>query len=238
MDELVEAIEDAQYVNAIATQDYGPKPVTAWLKPSPEELQEWQQKKRATANIGDSATPLSLEWFLQQEIGLFLFSTFLKDSEREFCRINFCEEVYRFRKSGRRRSVERARVLLKHFFTAPTADDESGKTISPNTSQIKAYATEIYEFDLLRNTSIPSVLPPDELAKAISDFMDFPVCSECPLGLKGIYRESVVRKMEQLEMQIQNKMNAQEAPNDNENGTEDELKRNQMVRFDKSFLLW
>ena len=43
MEELADAIEDAQYVNAISTQDHGPKPVLPWDKPSEEQLAIWEE---------------------------------------------------------------------------------------------------------------------------------------------------------------------------------------------------
>jgi len=78
MEELQDAIEDAQYVNAIATLDDGPKPVTAWPRPSEEELDAWRKKKRVSSvtkydmKDGSSTTvPFSMEWVVQQEIGFF-----------------------------------------------------------------------------------------------------------------------------------------------------------------------
>jgi hypothetical protein len=43
MEELADAIEDAQYVNAISTQDNGPRPVLPWDKPSDEQLAAWEE---------------------------------------------------------------------------------------------------------------------------------------------------------------------------------------------------
>ena len=44
MEELQDAIEDAQYVNAIATQEEGPRPVLAWEIPTEEQLAAWETK--------------------------------------------------------------------------------------------------------------------------------------------------------------------------------------------------
>ena len=41
MEELQDALEDAQYVNAI-NLDEGPRPITAWEKPSEEEMSNWK----------------------------------------------------------------------------------------------------------------------------------------------------------------------------------------------------
>ena len=51
MEELQDAIEDAQYVNAIATQEEGPRPVLAWEIPTEEQLSVWEsQVKNARAS--------------------------------------------------------------------------------------------------------------------------------------------------------------------------------------------
>ena len=65
MEELQDAIEDAQYVNAIATQDDGPKPVLPWQKPSEEQLEMWKRKK-----LAKTSEAFSMEWILNQEIGM------------------------------------------------------------------------------------------------------------------------------------------------------------------------
>ena len=46
MEELQDAIEDAQYMNAM--QDDVPKPTKEWRKPSAEELQKYIQKLQST----------------------------------------------------------------------------------------------------------------------------------------------------------------------------------------------
>jgi hypothetical protein len=45
MDELQDAIEDAQYVNAIACVDDGPRPMLAWEFPNDEQLSGWKTNK-------------------------------------------------------------------------------------------------------------------------------------------------------------------------------------------------
>lgn len=46
MEELQDAIEDAQYINAM--QDDTPKPTKEWKRPTPEELQRYVSKLQST----------------------------------------------------------------------------------------------------------------------------------------------------------------------------------------------
>jgi hypothetical protein len=110
MEELADAIEDAQYVNAIATQDNGPRPVLRWDKPTADELMAWEEalvgtynhikndsnNKEPTSTI--ASQPFSMEWCCQQPIGYFLFSQYVKEVYDDYPRLNFCEQVLRFQK--------------------------------------------------------------------------------------------------------------------------------------------
>ena len=75
MEELQDAIEDAQYVNAIATQDDGPRPVVAWEKPTEDQLKHWMATKKPDLN--------NMDWVLSHAIGFFLFSHYLKKEKKE-----------------------------------------------------------------------------------------------------------------------------------------------------------
>lgn len=106
MEELADAIEDAQYVNAISTQDNGPRPVLPWEKPTADELLIWEEaiqdnykNMKNTSNSNSTASqPFSMEWCCQQPIGYFLFSQYVKDVYDDYPRMNFCEQVCRFQK--------------------------------------------------------------------------------------------------------------------------------------------
>ena len=45
MDDLQDAIEDAQYVNAVVCADSGPRPVVRWSVPTEGQLDEWRHEK-------------------------------------------------------------------------------------------------------------------------------------------------------------------------------------------------
>lgn len=188
MEELQDAIEDAQYVNAIATQDDGPRPVLPWDKPTEEQLEVWKRKRLAR-----SATAFSLDWTLDQEIGLFLFSAYLKEVVNDYCRINFCEEVYRFKKLQGRQRVEKARKIVEDFLSEPVKDPETAAIVRPD-------KTEIIECDLRRIIPESSLFSSEkDLAAALKEQCDYPTCSESVVGLKGIVKEDIIHRVEELE---------------------------------------
>lgn len=118
MEELADAIEDAQYVNAIASQDDGPKPVLPWEKPTEEELLAWKKvvKGEHAARPRAKGEPFGMEWICQQQIGFFLFSQFIKETYDDYPRINFVEEVLRYQCLQERSVRLEKAVILAHQF--------------------------------------------------------------------------------------------------------------------------
>lgn len=212
MEELQDAIEDAQYVNAIASQDDGPKPVTAWPKPTTEELEAWRKNKLVSAvkkydkkDGTSTAVPFSMEWFLQQEIGLFLLSSFLKEVAEDYTRINFCEEVYRFKKSvGGRKTVTRARNIVKKYVLTPDRDPETNAVRNPS-------PTEIDEVDLYRPHPVTPALTSSQLKAAMEQNVDYPECSESAIGVTGSYRQTAVERLQEMEQSYGKRRAPQEA---------------------------
>lgn len=176
MEELQDAIEDAQYVNAIATQDDGPRPVLPWEKPSEEVLAAWDESKRP--HLG------TVDWTLASPIGLFLFSTFLKEKHDDYLRINFCEDVYRFKMLRGRARWEKAQYILDYYLNYV----EGG---------LPAPRTVIDEYDLERLVPM-NQRQKEEVNKLMQMNMDYPNCTECPSGLKGPVRTEILNQLEQL----------------------------------------
>ena len=200
MEELQDAIEDAQYVHAIASQDDGPKPVVAWPKPSPEELEAWR-KNKLVASVqqydkrkgSSTAVPFSIEWVLQQEIGLFLFSAFLKEVAKDYCRINFCEQVYRFKASaGGRKTLELAQSIVDDFLVPPEIDSGSQEPRKPT-------PTEINESDLFRERPLPPPFNSSQLNSAFEENVEYPKQSESIIGVKGSIRMEAVAEIRRWE---------------------------------------
>lgn len=179
MEELQDAIEDAQYVNAIATQEDGPRPVLAWEKPSPEALESWEQTK-----LESDPAAFDLTELLKSAIPLFLFSSYIKTQHDDYLRINFCEDIIRYKKARGKTKLEMGHRIANRYLTK--ADE-----IKPPSR------TEIHECDLCRLPS-PSALAPLEEA-SFMEAMDYPECTESYVGLKGSVREEVCRAWLQQE---------------------------------------
>jgi hypothetical protein len=235
MEELADAIEDAQYVNAIATQDDGPKPVLPWEKPSEEELAVWerkllenyQKKQHISKNSRVTAPPFTMEWTCQQEIGYFIFSQFIKEVHDDYPRINFCEEVLRYRKIQSKSYRAEKAVLIANYFlgrnTEPqrssAAEEKDERPVSEDTAETEKITTfswpepprtEIEEYDLCRvydesihhdkgprkqtkkitHKPCTAGMTEQQLEKMYNVNMDFPVCENSPVGVRGpILRE-------------------------------------------------
>mmetsp|Transcript_24922 Transcript_24922/g.68702 ORF Transcript_24922/g.68702 Transcript_24922/m.68702 type:complete len:669 (-) Transcript_24922:115-2121(-) len=140
MEELQDAIEDAQYVNAIATQVQGPKPVLSWQFPEEEELVKWEAQKREDgANFENGMEVFGIDWCLQSAIGFFLFSEFVKSSFDDWMRINFIEDVIKWRRMRGRQRRERAKRIAEKYLKEIPVDDASGKRIYPLKKKIVTY---------------------------------------------------------------------------------------------------
>ena len=88
MEELQDAIEDAQYVNAMS--DEGPKPSKEWSYPSAPDLAAWVTKKGAAA--------FSLTELLKNPMPLYMFSRYCKEEGGQSTPMMFVEDVCRYRR--------------------------------------------------------------------------------------------------------------------------------------------
>ena len=179
MEELQDAIEDAQYVNAIATQEDGPRPVLAWDKPTPEAMEAWEAKKLAS-----DSKAFDLETLMESPIGLFLFSSYVKTHHDDYLRMNFCEDIIRYKKARGKTKLEMGHRLANRYIS------RTEETKPPS-------RTEIHECDLSRMSTVygSELLKDDTYQQA----MDYPTCSESFVGLKGKIREEVYRNWTQQE---------------------------------------
>jgi len=212
MEELQDAIEDAQYVNAIATQEDGPRPVLPWDKPTEEQLDQWKQSKGA--KLG------TLDWTLSSPIGLFLFSSFVKQQKKDYVRINFCEEVLRFKKLRGKARWKKAQQLVHEFLSPPQL-----QTANTTTNRLEEQEegeeiqglpprTEIVEYDLER-LQPENTMTTQELEKLMEMGMDYPTCAECVVGLRGPVRKEILLKFAQMEDLVRKTPNHPSARNMN-----------------------
>jgi len=172
MEELQDAIEDAQYMNEITTQEEGPRPVLAWEIPTEEQLTAWKQETKK-----NDSEAYSLTWTLQSTIGLFLFSSYIKELKDDYSRINFCEDVIRWKKLNRIERIEKAKEMIATFFykTEP------------------APRIEIDEYDLERHTvntnGIEELLSENYAAENEKSY----------IGLDGIIRNNIISEVQEVE---------------------------------------
>ncbi len=92
MDELQDAIEDAQYINA--TQNDSPYPTARWAKATKAEIHQYlSNARRSNSRI------LELEGICEGSLGFYLFLDFLCENKKfEFA--NFLMDVATFRVSN------------------------------------------------------------------------------------------------------------------------------------------
>ena len=175
MEELQDAIEDAQYVNAIATQEDGPRPVLAWEIPTEEQKNSWKEKV-----LRQDPNAYSLEWTLQSAIGLFLFSAFLKETCNDHVRINFCEEVVRWKKLRGGQRVEKTKRIIAAY-------------LCDSSSSSPPYKTEIDEYNLERIH-----VQVDDIETLVRDNFDESF-EKSFVGLTGPVRDEILSKMADVE---------------------------------------
>ena len=142
MEELQDAIEDAQYVSAISSVDDGPRPVLPWDIPEEEELKSWKEgvisKSKTTKDDKDNSTtitPFDYEWTLAHALGFFLFSSYLKDSVGDHVEINFMEEVVRWRGTRGRFRAEKTSFIISNYL-APLSESDIAAVNIKNAADI------------------------------------------------------------------------------------------------------
>ena len=220
MEELQDAIEDAQYVSAIASVEDGPRPVLPWEIPEEAELVKWKdgllsshaKEKGASPSL---PAPLGFEWTLAHALGFFLFSAYLKDSVGDYVEINFMEEVIRWKQSKGKLRADRTAYIVVNYL-APLADATASDppselaavtpdaVASPPTHNEESESankihpivgppkTEIKEYTLARE---PTPLLP-EVMQELRARNSGPV-KTC-VGVGGNIHESILSKVEKL----------------------------------------
>lgn len=215
MEELQDAIEDAQYVNAIAAVGDGPRPVLPWEIPTEEQLSEWKAEARSKAAEG-SPEPFTMDWTLSHALGFFLFSAYLKESCKEYVQINFIEEVLRWKLTQGRHRAEKTSFIIENYLSSQTSssassapaepldppaeksvdDPENGTANQQNTPKSAKLPdmSQIEEHDLMFT---PNEMPPEELQELCSESLD-PSCSKNCIGLKGPVLETIMDRVDKL----------------------------------------
>lgn len=189
MEELQDALEDAQYVNAINV-DEGPRPITAWENPSEEALSEWKQlliqKWEKDPEKLNKLKPLEFEWVLSKALGLFLFSSYVKEvgTHVQMC---FIEEMLRWRcLRGRSRGLKLRKIYERYLMPTPSSIDEETKEITKKIPQ----KTLIDELDMAYTRHGPK-LNEETLNGLMAQNID-ETCSKCCIGINGPLRDNTI----------------------------------------------
>lgn len=188
MEELQDALEDAQYVNAI-NLDGGPRPITAWEVPSEKEMEAWKsglmKKWHDNPNKNSVEEPFTYEWVLSYALGFFMFSAFIKETSEDYVQINFIEDLIRWRKLPHGGS--KLRKMYETYFLPCELDVETRK---PKKTKLKQIEESDLEYDF-RCTKISK----DALSKLVAEHRD-DSCRKCAIGITGQLYVEVVKTLE------------------------------------------
>lgn len=190
MEELQDALEDAQYVNAI-NLDGGPRPITAWEVPSEKEVEAWKSglmKKWFDNPDKDSlAEPFTYEWVLSYSLGFFMFSAFIKETSDDYVQINFIEDLIRWQKLPYQSGSSKLRKMYETYFLPCELDVDTRK---PKKPKLKHIEESDLAFDL-KATNISR----DALKKLVAEHKD-DSCRKCAIGITGPLYVEVVKTLE------------------------------------------
>ncbi|CAM9968188.1 unnamed protein product, partial [Laminaria digitata] len=149
MEELQDAIEDVQYLQAVNSKDSGPSPTEPWPFPSEKALEEFNTESL----LGDRQC-YSLERICAGILGLYLFGTFCSEM-RELNKFEFILDVIRYRRLRTPNLRLRfAQGIIHKFLDDPSSTQEEADVL-------------VDKAPLRRGNSTPACLT--ELARVRSD---------------------------------------------------------------------
>eukprot|EP00557_Chaetoceros_sp_GSL56_P005688 CAMPEP_0176499150 /NCGR_PEP_ID=MMETSP0200_2-20121128/12752_1 /TAXON_ID=947934 /ORGANISM="Chaetoceros sp., Strain GSL56" /LENGTH=674 /DNA_ID=CAMNT_0017897507 /DNA_START=81 /DNA_END=2102 /DNA_ORIENTATION=- len=196
MEELQDALEDAQYVNAI-NLDGGPRPITGWEVPSEKEMEVWKsgllKKWLDNPNKDCVAEPFTYEWALSYSLGFFMFSAFIKETSDDYVQINFIEDLIRWRKLPYQSGGSTLRKIYERYFLPCELDVETRKPKKPKLKHIEECDLE---YDL-KGANISK----DALSKLVAEHRD-DACRKCAIGITGPLYVEVVKTLEDFFTQV------------------------------------
>lgn len=185
MEELQDALEDAQYVNAINVYE-GPRPIINWPAPTVDEINEWKgglmQQWEHNPNKTALNEPFRFLWVLSSSIGFYMFSSYLKESAGEYLQINFVEEVLRWRKlTGQDRRIQLKNILTNYLMPRP---------IHPKTNQTCLPPMTLIGKSNLTYQPVGTILDAERLQKYVEENIKLTSEKAC-IGLDGRVREGI-----------------------------------------------
>jgi beta-adrenergic-receptor kinase len=209
MEELQDAIEDAQYLSAVSSVEDGPRPVLPWEIPTEEQLAAWKKSVQSRTLV--APLPFQFEWVLSKPLGMFLFSSYLKEVAGEYVEINFIEEVTRWKATrGRIRADITSRIVGNYLTPVPLSsmaeeeanvggdDNEGGAHGAKENGGVnkpqKPPKTEINEYDLAMQ---PLKFTPDKVKELHAEGYDAST-DKSAVGICGPVLDRINKKVDQL----------------------------------------
>ena len=194
MEELQDAIEDAQYVNAISSVEDGPRPVLPWEIPTEEQLASWKESKK---KAGGSPAPFEFEWTLSHPLGFFLFSAYLKEVCHEYVLINFMEEVARWKSTQGRFRAEKTSFIASNYLLSPKIAEKvntaSGQTHTMTSDESTAGEGEATPEAAAESSSEPAEDVPKFELPPKTEITEYDLCRE-PVELSAEERNELCSK--------------------------------------------
>jgi hypothetical protein len=189
MEELQDALEDAQYVNAI-NLDEGPRPITAWEKPSDEEMEKWKnnlvKKWNDSSNKSTEPEPFSYDWVLAFPLGFYMFSSFIKQNSDDYVQVNFIEEILRWRYLRGKSRGSKIRKIYDRYLMPGDIDEETKERKKP----------KLYHIDenYLEHICSGRKIPREELSQLLTKHTD-DTCCKNTIGIDGPFYDEVMKKI-------------------------------------------
>ncbi|CAK4131196.1 unnamed protein product [Aphanomyces euteiches] len=181
MDELQDAIQDAQYIGAMA--DPRPRPTMPFYQPTHQELTEF------TDNYASHHWP-TLESYLAQPLGFYLFRRYCEADGHGLDKLHFLQDVYAYRRIPQhsRRVVKAKSMFATYCNASPTPSDPS-KTAHPLTAKNPGETSYAWkrESDISKETAL-------ELYRAFK-------CDSAVLAIKGDIIEEIGKQLEDANLE-------------------------------------
>ena len=121
---------------------------------------------------------------MQSAIGFFLFSAFLKDNYNDYARINFVEDVQRWKKLRGAKRVEKAKAISKSYLEPLGINEVTG-------TKEKPMKVEIDEWDLKKEVT-NLYMTTDEFQALYSSTIDKSEDKINAIGLKGAVVDEII----------------------------------------------
>lgn len=134
MDELHDAIQDAQYIGAVTNAQRGPS--TAFYNPTHTELSQFVERQERTVSLDW----LSLESILDQPLGFYFFRRFCEAEQHGVQKLHFLVEVTKYRGiTISEQRTTKAREIFDRFCCTTTVDfSKNNPTASDGNSSATA----------------------------------------------------------------------------------------------------